>query len=821
MSNEQIPLLSDGGLAEAKQNILELETLLGLYHLTAEALLSETGDAGYGRLIERLQLLFQCEFGLFGHIDPEGSLVFPCVPDNVRESCGVPVTNTRFARSSWVGLWGRSLTEQKSLYANEGLRVPKKHIALHNCLSVPVLFKSDLVGLLLLANRPGGFSSQDAQRLESVAAFIGPVLKTRLEEKRKSAALARSEENYRLLVENQNELVVKVDLDGRFLFVSPSYCQVFGKTEQELLGQSFWPLVHEDDLEAAMRALKSAQRPPYTAYTEQRALTKAGARWLAWSDRGILDDSGAVVAIIGVGRDVTSRVMAEQALAKSEERLKLAMDSVSDGIWDWNPESGVMFCSPSCFTMLGFGLREISETFGMWRSLIHPKDYQLVKKLVKSHYGLDTAFETEFRMQTKDHDWKWVMCRGKVVERDSSGKALRLAGTTVDITRTKLAEQAAETANKAKSEFLANMSHEIRTPLNGILGMLQLIKTTTTEPELEQYCDTAQHSGKRLASLVGDILDLSKIEAGKMRIHRDPFDLVDTVRAVEQLFRPAAAQQGLQLEVDLDPQLPKTVLGDAPRLQQILNNLLGNALKFTATGGVSMTVAARPDTDKKLREICFTVEDTGIGIPEEKLGGLFDAFFQVEESYSRNYQGAGLGLSISKQLVLLMGGQISVTSQSGRGSCFRVALALEEVPMQEKRAAPRLSSASGKDIRVLVAEDDKVSRIGLTRQLEKKGYSVVAVTNGAEALDALRQEVFEAILMDIQMPVLNGLEATRIIRNNAEFKAVSQIPIFALTAYAMAGDKERFLDAGMNAYFSKPIPFDPLIRAIEQAVCAA
>ncbi len=225
--------------------------------------------------------------------------------------------------------------------------------------------------------------------------------------------------------------------------------------------------------------------------------------------------------------------------------------------------------------------------------------------------------------------------------------------------------------------------------------------------------------------------------------------------------------------------------------------------------------------ENKSRTVCFKVSDTGIGIPEDKIGGLFDAFFQVEESYSRNYQGAGLGLSISKQLVLLMGGQIGVTSRIGEGSCFSVTLAFEEARTQEKSPAPQVIGQASRDIRVLVAEDDKVSRLVLTRQLEKKGYLVVAVTNGAEALAALRQECFEAILMDIQMPVLNGLEATHIIRNDVEFEAVSKIPIFALTAYAMAGDKERFLDAGMNAYFPKPIPFDPLIRAIEQAVNAA
>ncbi len=807
--------------AGARQNITELETLLSLYHLATESLLSEEDDSAYGQLIERLLNIFHCEFGLFGHMTLQGDLIFPYLSENITQNCGLFDQNCLYPRSQWTGIWGNSLIQRQSIIANHELRVPEGHVSLENCLSVPILFKNELVGLFLLANKSGGFLEQDMQRLESVATFVGPVLKTRLEEKRKSAALARNEEKYRLLVENQNELVIKADLQGRLLFVSPSYCELFGKCEQDLLGETFWPFVHEKDRAEATAIIGQLQEPPYSMHLEQRALTKNGWRWLSWWNKSVTDLTGKVSAFVSVGRDVTPLKEAQVALLKSEERLKLAMNSVNDGIWDWHPQDSVMCCSPSCFAMLDLEIPENLETYTFWRTLIHPDDYPRVSRFVKDRYFSDDSIEVEFRMQTAQKGWKWVMCRGKVVERDAKGNALRLTGTTVDINRSKLAEQAAEAANRSKSEFLANMSHEIRTPLNGIMGMIQVIKATSGEPELQSYCDTALSSGKRLATLVGDILDLSKIEAGKMKIHKAPMDLADSIHGVEQLFGPAAAQQQLCLNVRIDPQLPRSVYGDAPRLQQVLNNLLGNAFKFTEQGEISLTVESADPPADGIWKVRFTVSDTGIGIPAEKLGGLFEPFVQVEESYSRNYQGAGLGLSICKQLVELMGGQISVTSHMGVGTSFSFILELKEAKTHTRSAEPMASVSFRKDIRLLIAEDDKINRLVLTRQLEKKGYLVVAVSDGSEALAALRRERFEAIIMDIQMPKLDGLETTRIIRTSEEFKAISQIPIIALTAYAMSGDKERFIDAGMDAYFSKPILVDPLVQAIEQAVAAA
>ncbi len=368
------------------------------------------------------------------------------------------------------------------------------------------------------------------------------------------------------------------------------------------------------------------------------------------------------------------------------------------------------------------------------------------------------------------------------------------------------------------------MSHEIRTPLNGIMGMLQVLRTTGLQGEQVEFINIALQSCRRLGNLLTDILDLSRIEAGRMDIATALFCLPDIFKQLRDLFFPTVKESGVDLEFLHVPDIPAQLIGDATRLQQVLINLVGNALKFTPAG--SVTVEAYPLPPRRAGEyrILFCVADTGIGIPDDKLDTLFRPFSQVSEGFTRRYQGAGLGLSICKRLVDLMGGNMAVESELGIGTSvyFCITLGLEPAAIDEL-AESRITEAGYQvpalaGLRVLVAEDDQVSGLLAMKLLTKAGAIVKVVEDGEQALAALRHEDFNLVLMDVQMPVMDGVEATRAIRNGDAGVDRKNTPIIALTSYAMAGDREKFLEAGMNGYVAKPMEMEAFLRVVEKVM---
>ncbi len=375
------------------------------------------------------------------------------------------------------------------------------------------------------------------------------------------------------------------------------------------------------------------------------------------------------------------------------------------------------------------------------------------------------------------------------------------------------ARVAAEAASVAKSEFLANMSHEIRTPLNGVLGMLQLLREKNSPADQASFVDMAYDSGRRLLALLNDILDFSSIETGEMKLAVTPFCTRDLLASAANVFSAACAEHGLTLTLVADESLPATLVGDEARLRQVLFNLLANALKFTPEGSVSVEAWARPHAaDFGRVRLYLSIGDTGIGMEDSRLADMFEGFTQADGSFSRRYQGAGLGLAIVKRLVLLMDGTINVESEPGHGTTFHLMLPLSlppdiSTPVVDERTAPRRDAAPK---RILLVEDEEVSRLATKLLLERIGCAVTCATNGREAVEAFKADRYDCVLMDIQMPEMDGVEATRIIRALETAGDAQPTPIIALTAYAMPGDRERFLTAGLDEHVTKPVQMEDL-----------
>jgi two-component system sensor histidine kinase/response regulator len=881
----------------------------------------------------------------------------------------------------------------------------------------------------------------------------------------RTADLAASEEKYRLLVEHQSDLMIRFDREGCILYVSPSYCATFGKSEAELLGQPFMPLVHEADRAETWAVIKQLEIPPHTGAIEHRNLTVDGWRWFAWTGTGMLAADGHLAEVVAVGRDITERKEADLALREGERRFRSLFDNMAEGVALHTLErdsSGravdyrIVDVNPSYCRILGvekdsvcqrrateaYGVSEapyldryaevartglpigyetlyphmkrhfvvsvvswgedgfatifsditdrkqaeqslsaktqelelifnntlellcIADTDGFFRrlnpeweavlgypaselegrrflDLVHPDDVSATRLELAKLAGQIRSGSFVNRYRAKDGSYRFIEWRSfpvgttiyasarDITDRKRSEEALvkseaavraiienaplgmhfydivdgrlifgganpaadtilglrhddflgkdmlacfpPLADTEIptrymlvaatgvpwhteqisyedeqivgvfevlcfsvsptrivvmffNITERKKhetelqkAKAQAEDANRSKSEFLANMSHEIRTPLNGVLGMLQLLKGTPMDLEQGNYVDKAHDAARRLLSLLSDILDFSKIEAGKLPLRNAPFALGDVFEMVTTVLGGTAMKKGVALRLNMDESVPEWLVGDDARIRQILFNLVGNAVKFTASGTVRVQAWARTGRGPDGLWLYLSVADTGVGIAEDKLASVFDRFIQSDVSYSKNFEGAGLGLAIVRRILDLMQGEICVESEPGQGTTMIVALPL--TPASGAAAHQRHSLDDSPvpgaiPLRILLAEDETISQFAMRVMLQRMGHSVMAVANGRAAVEEFKNGVYDAILMDIQMPEMDGVEATRVIRSDESLGDRSEVPIIALTAYALEGDREKFLATGMDDYVTKPVSLGELQRAL-------
>jgi PAS domain S-box-containing protein len=559
-----------------------------------------------------------------------------------------------------------------------------------------------------------------------------------------------------------------------------------------------------------------------------------GARRYCRKDRSIVDVEvsaslilhGGRRTICAVARDVTQRLRAEEKLRRAEAQYRALVEQIPAVTYTaaLDEASTTLYVSPQIESILGFYTDDYRDDPDIWRKRLHPADVDRVLRELKESRTNNRSFQSEYRMIAKDGRIVWFRDEALLVQ-DSTGVPLFFQGVMFDITEQKKAEEEmqrareeAESAMQAKSQFLANMSHEIRTPLNAIICMSGLLADMGLRPDQQDCAETVHKSADVLMALINNILDFSKIEEGKRDIEKQPFDLKRCIDMSIDLVEPIASEKHIKLSASISDRLPANVVGDVTGLRQVLVNLLGNAVKFTDFGEVALSADYKPRLDGRV-ELHFTVTDTGIGIPKECLNSLFRPFSQVDMSTTRKYGGTGLGLAISKRLVELMGGKIWAESEIGKGSAFHFTILVEHavvnVQIKDENSQCRQHSSAIRNhmgfFRLLLAEDNPVNQKVALMMLKKLGIKADVAASGLEVLDALERQPYDVILMDVQMPDMDGLETTRAIRKRWPSCAPR---IIAMTAHCLDGDKERCLEAGMDDYIGKPVKMEELMNAL-------
>jgi PAS domain S-box-containing protein len=639
------------------------------------------------------------------------------------------------------------------------------------------------------------------------------------EEKEKEEILRTNEQRYTAIFENSPLPIAFLSYpETRFIAVNAAWLKLFEfSSRDEVLGKNSIELGIQSNIANRDKTIQSFSKSGLIANLEVIACTRTGKELILTSNISTVDLEGKKY-ILSTQVDITESRSLERQMMVTFNQAAVGMAQVS-------PQGKWLKINTKLCEVMGYSEEELLKL--TFHDITHPEDLKkgsdVMKKMLAKEIG-QCSFEK--RYIKKDSSIVWANLTTSLVWK-VNGEPDYFVSALEDITARKKAEQerneleirekAAREASRLKSEFLATMSHEIRTPINGVVGMTGLLLDTALTPEQKNYAETVRRSADALLGLINDILDFSKVEADKIELETVDFDLHHLINDTYQTVLFSAQKKNLKFNVSGNTQWKNHFQGDAGRIRQVLSNLLNNGIKFTPQGEVTLNIQEIQNTGSSCK-FKFEVADTGIGLSEDSLALMFKPFSQADSTIARRFGGTGLGLSISKRLIELMGGEIGVTSQAGKGSTFWFTLELKSGPeiseISDPKILERRNNVRLNGLRVLVAEDNFVNQVVTLKQLEKLGYKADAVANGKEAIEALNSIPYDLVMMDCHMPEVDGYEATRIIRKNVS--SYQKIPIIALTANAIVGDREKCIEAGMNDYLSKPVRVEELEKLLSK-----
>ncbi len=661
---------------------------------------------------------------------------------------------------------------------------------------------------------------------------------------------------YQAIFETVPNGIITINAKGLIQSFNAAAEQMFGYSPKEVFGKNVHMLMPEPYHSEHDGYLENYQKTNKAKIIgvgrEVTGLRKNGKKFPMYLSVGEVKlESESLFA--GIVIDITESKQKEQELQEANQRMSLAADAAKFGVWDWDLLKNELIWDGWMYRLYGIEADQFEGAYEAWEKGVHPEDLDRASKEINQAIHGEKDFDTNFRVIHPNGQIRHIKAAA-IVMRDTNGTAFRMIGINFDISERISAEQDirqakeaaeknaqkindyamemelknleldhsrtnAESANKAKSQFLANMSHEIRTPMNAVIGFSELLSSLLTDPQHKSYIQSIQTAGKSLLTLINDILDLSKIEAGKLKIQYEPISLSQLIEEIKQIFNAKIQEKNLQFLVEIDLELPKSLMLDEVRIRQALINLIGNSLKFTETGHIKLSASkVYRNSDHSMLDLTIAVEDSGIGIPPDQQDLIFESFRQQDGQSTRKFGGTGLGLNLTKKMVELMNGQISVDSVPGKGSIFRIVLQDVNVSslassVNENRATFDINQYHFDSGCVLVVDDIQANRSLIRETLIRTGLEVLEADNGQNALSVVEEYHPDLILMDIRMPVMDGYEATRQLRDNP---ATADIPIIALTASVTRDQIAIAKDYAFDEYLPKPVDLKELFTQLTQ-----